>query len=168
MQPQDHRHVTVQCGRVVDKAKIAERVQEAQRVDRPRAERVELVSTFEVLPGPRHLVVAQQVDAELLVGGGQPRFDIDSLLVQVDRVAVASRNHVEMSRHGIDTAVVRVEVQGLFGPVTIIAVQQVGGRAQRVKVERRPAGSCDQFVGLFQRRRGCAVIAAFQRHPGDE
>ncbi len=108
MQAQDDGDAAVLAGHVVDESKIAVGIHESQCVHGTRAERIEFVGALEVVSRPGHLVIAQQVDADVLVCRGESRLDVDRFLVQIDRVAIAAGDDVKMCRKRMDLAPVRI------------------------------------------------------------
>jgi hypothetical protein len=83
-------------------------------------------------------IFAQQVHAELGLSVVELGLDRDGLLQQLDGLAVAPRDHVEVRGNRVRVAVARVQRQSALRPLALRrAAQQVDRRFQRVDLERR-------------------------------
>ena len=121
-----------------DIGEVVEIVEQTQRVDDRPTERIAAIRRREMRLSLGDPVDPQQVDAELGVRRPQIRLDSHGLEQQLDRLAVAPRDDVEVRRHGVDVAEARMLLQRCRGPLAIgHAAQQVGRGLQRIDLERR-------------------------------
>ena len=147
---------------------IVEAVDEPQRVDDRRAERIAAIRELEVRLSLVDLVLAQQVHAELGVRRVEIGLDLDGLLQQRDGLAVTPRDDVEMRRDRVRVAVAGVQRQRALRPRAVRrAAQQVDGGFQRVDLERRALvilGELERFVERVVAGVDRAVLERRARH----
>ncbi len=164
MQAQYYGHIAIPLRQVFDEPEIAEGVQQTKRIHGAWTERILAIGDFEMSSCPADLVVAQQVDTQRLMRCCQARFDVDSLLVQVDCVTIAALDDLEMRRRRKRVAPERIVVERKLGPWSRLrAADEVGGRAQSVNIQRRPVGTGNDLFGLRQRVESMLTVAGFQR-----
>src|SRR5690606_15410197 len=119
---------------------IVEAVDQTQRVDDLRAVRVAAIREREMTLGLVDLVLAQEVDAELRVRGIQIGLELDGLTKQLDRFAIAPRDHVEMRLRLVDLTVRRVVCERALDPRAFrLPVQEIERGVERIDLERRKA-----------------------------
>src|SRR5690606_34557450 len=115
------------------------------------------------------LVLAQEVDAELRVRGIQIGLELDGLTKQLDRFAIAPRDHVEMRLRLVDLTVRRVVRERALDPRAFrTAVQQIERGVERIDLERRKALRLDDLERLVEPLASAVERSFLEMHAREE
>ena len=125
-------------GQVLLDDEVLEAVDQPQRVHDRRTERIAAVRHGQMLARLVDAVLAQQVHAKLGVRRVESGLDVDGFLVELDRLAIAARDHIEIGRDRVRVAVARVGLERARGPLAVgLAAQEIGRGLERVDFELR-------------------------------
>ncbi len=148
------------------KVVLLETVEQPQRVDGGRAERVAFVRLDEMLPCLGAVAETQEIDAELLVRAPQRRLQLDGPQQPDVRLAVLPPHQFEMRELGVDAAIARVVLLRLVQPaLRVAAAEQLDGREQRLRLERRDALRLREVERALRVGHGLVAPARFECEP---